>query len=208
MSKIFFIGFLSLIIHQSIYAQGFIYANNQEEHHTKVIEWRNQKDDNYKIKDKTMLTEELMKDFEGLKYYEIDYTYRVDGSLIKFDDGRTFSINTTGGDVYDYLIYGKVSFELKGKYFTLNVYQGQRAAKSGKKKGALFIPFTDLSSGGLTYGGGRYLVLDVPDGEILVMDFNMAYNPYCVYNPDHSCPIPPKENDLNVMVDAGELMYY
>lgn len=208
MNKIFFSSFLILIINQTSYSQGFIYANNQEEHHTKVIDWRKQKDANYKVKDKTMLTEELMKDFESLKYYEIDYTYRVNGSLIRFDDGRTFSINTTGGGVYEYLIYGKVFFELKGKSFALNVYQGKRAAKSEQKKGALFIPFTDLTSGGLTYGGGRYLVLDVPDDEILVMDFNMAYNPYCVYNPDHSCPIPPKENDLNVMVDAGELMYY
>ncbi len=208
MNKIFFISLLSLITQQTVYSQGFIYANNQEEHHNKVIEWRKQKDDNYKLKDKTMLTEELMKDFEGLKYYEIDYTFRVNGSLIRFNDGRTFSINTTGGEVYEYLIYGKVSFKLKGKSFVLNVYRSKRTAESGQKKGALFIPFTDLTSGGLTYGGGRYLVLDVPDDEILVLDFNMAYNPYCVYNPEHSCPIPPEENDLNVMVDAGELMYH
>ncbi len=207
MSKILFIGLLSLIFQQTGYSQGFIYADNQEEYYTKVIEWRNQKDHDYKVKDKTMLTEELMKDFEGLKYYDIDYTYRVNGSLIRFDDGRTFSIKTTGGESYDYLIYGKVSFKLNGKSLTLDIYQGQRAAKSGKKKGALFIPFTDLTSGDTTYGGGRYLVLDIPDDEILVLDFNMAYNPYCVYNPNHSCPIPPMENDLKVMVYAGELMY-
>ncbi len=207
MNKILFLGLLSLIINQTGYSQGFIYANNIEEHLIKVTEWRKQKDADYKVKEKTMLTDELMKGFEGLKYYDIEYSYRVNGTLKRFNDGRTFSIKTTGGAVYDYLIYGKVSFELDGKSLTLDVYQGQRAAKSGQKKGALFIPFTDLTSGDATYGGGRYLVLDVPDNDILVMDFNMAYNPYCVYNPDHSCPIPPRENSLQVKIDAGELMY-
>ncbi len=208
MKKLLCICFLGLVICQTSYSQGFIYANNQEEHHTKVLEWRAQKDANYKLKEKTMLTEALMKDFKGLKYYDIDYSYRVNGSLKRFNDGRIFNINTTGGDVYAYLIYGTVSFTLHGKLLTLNVYQGQRAAKSGKKKGALFIPFTDLTSGDLTYGGGRYLVLDVPEDDVLIMDFNMAYNPYCVYNPEHSCPIPPQENDLEVMINAGELMYH
>ena len=207
MNKILWIGLLSLIVYQNGYSQGFIYADNKEDHNNKVIEWRKQKDENYKVKEKTMLTQELMNNFNGLKYYDINYLYRVNGSLERFNDGRTFSIKTTGGDEYDYLIYGKVTFELHGKTLTLNVYQGQRAAKSGKKKGALFIPFTDLTSGDATYGGGRYLVLDVPDNDILVLDFNMAYNPYCVYNPNHSCPIPPLENDLSVMIEVGELMY-
>lgn len=207
MSKILIISLLGIFIQQTIYSQGFIYAENEAEHNSKVIEWRNQKDADYRIKDKTMLTQELMTGFNGLKYYDIDYSYRVNGNLERFNQGRTFSIKTTGGETYQYLIYGKVSFELDGKALSLNVYQGQRAAKSGIKKGALFIPFTDLTSGEATYGGGRYLVLNIPDNDELTLDFNMAYNPYCVYNPNHSCPIPPLENDLNVKVKAGELMY-
>jgi uncharacterized protein len=188
-------------------SQGVVHADNENEHNEKVVEWRKQKDVNYKIKEKTMLTDELLEDFDGLNYYDVDYSFRVEGQLTKFTDGRTFAIQTTGGQVYDYLIYGQVTFELNGKSLTLNVYQGQRSAKSGEKKGALFIPFTDNTSTNETYGGGRYLVLDLPDNDTLVLDFNMAYNPYCLYNPDHSCPLPPRENNLEVSVEAGELMY-
>lgn len=195
------------VISWSCIAQGFIYADNEEDHYQKVVEWRQQKDANYQDKEKTMLTDELLKDFSALKYYPIDYSYRVTGKLTKFNDGRTFTIQTTGGQEYEYLVYAKVDFELDGKLFTLTVFQGKRAAQSGRKKGALFIPFYDDTSADETYGGGRYLVLDLPDNDELVLDFNMAYNPYCVYNPDHSCPIPPKENYLGVKVEAGELMY-
>lgn len=207
MNKLLSLSLLSVLISANCYAQGFIYAENQEDHKIKVVEWRKQKDLDYKDKEKTMLTEELMKDFEGLKYYDIDYALRINSKLKRFNDGRTFDINTTGGAVYEYLIFGQAAFEIDGKSLTLDVYIGKRAAESGKKKGVLFIPFTDLTSGDDTYGGGRYLVLDLPDNDTLVLDFNMAYNPYCVYNVDHSCPIPPKENNLKVDIKAGELMY-
>ncbi|MCF6360787.1 MAG: DUF1684 domain-containing protein [Cyclobacteriaceae bacterium] len=138
-----------------------------------------------------------MKDFSALKYYSIDYSQRVTSKLTKFNDGRTFTIKTTGGQEYEYLIYARADFELNGKKEFLNVYISKRSAESGRKKGALFIPFYDETSGDETYGGGRYLVLDLPENDELVLDFNMAYNPYCVYNPDHSCPIPPRENHLD-----------
>jgi uncharacterized protein len=207
MHKLLFIVLLTSISVQTLFSQGFIYAENEKDHYEKVTKWRKQKDIDYLDKEKTMLTEDLMKNFSGLKYYDIDYAYRINGSLKRFNDGRTFKINTTGGQVYEYLIFGQVTFEINGQTLTLDIYQGKRTAESGRKKGALFIPFRDLTSGDETYGGGRYLVLDIPDNEILVLDFNMAYNPYCVYNPDHSCPIPPKENNLKVNIKAGELLY-
>lgn len=192
---------------QASFSQGVIEANNKKDYIEKAQDWRKQKNARYKIKEKTMLTDELLENFDHLNYYEVDYSFRVEGQLTKFADGRTFDIQTTGGQVYNYLIYGQVAFNLKGKSLTLNVYQGKRSAESGEKKGALFIPFTDTTSANETYGGGRYLVLDIPDTDTLVIDFNMAYNPYCVFNPDHSCPLPPKENNLEASVEAGELMY-
>ena len=207
MKKVLFLSVFTLLLCQPSVSQGVIDANNQPEHLDKVLEWRKQKDIGYANPEKTMLTEELIKTFEGLKYYKVSFDYRVKSNLLRFSDGRTFKISTTGGTEYEYLIFGKVSFEIGGKLLTLDVYQGKRAAQSGKKQGALFIPFTDITSGETTYGGGRYLVLDVPDNDVLVLDFNMAYNPYCVYDPEHSCPIPPKENDLQIKIEAGELMY-
>lgn len=129
------------------------------------------------------------------------------GTLPKFNDGGSFAIKTTASQNYGYLIYARADFELNGKKGFLNVYISKRSAESGRKKGVLFIPFYNETSGDETYGGGRYLVLDIPNNDELVLDFNMAYNPYCVYNPDHSCPIPPRENYLDFKVEVGELMY-
>ena len=68
----------------------------------------------------------------------------------------------------------------------------------------LFVPFRDATSGKESYGAARYLDLeDEPSGEY-VLDFNLAYNPYCAYSDDYVCPFPPKENWLTAPVRAGE----
>ncbi|MDG1428784.1 MAG: DUF1684 domain-containing protein, partial [Crocinitomicaceae bacterium] len=69
---------------------------------------------------------------------------------------------------------------------------------------SLFIPFRDKTSRHETYGGGRYLDVQIPDRDMMHLDFNLAYNPYCAYSHRYSCPIPPEENTLNVSILAGE----
>ena len=76
--------------------------------------------------------------------------------------------------------------------------------------GGIFIPMRDESSGGLTYGGGRY-VLDTVKGadlgggaDSLVVDLNFAYQPSCAYSPDWTCPLPGVGNTLRVPIDVGE----
>jgi uncharacterized protein (DUF1684 family) len=71
-------------------------------------------------------------------------------------------------------------------------------------KNYLFIPFRDASSNHETYGGGRYLDLQIPDGNKTILDLNTVYNPYCVYSHRYSCPIPPAENTLKLSILAGE----
>ena len=72
-------------------------------------------------------------------------------------------------------------------------------------KNYIFLPFTDDSNGFETYGGGRYLDIDKPEDGVrkIVLDFNIAYNPYCAYSDAYSCPIPPRENNLSVKILAG-----
>jgi uncharacterized protein (DUF1684 family) len=67
-----------------------------------------------------------------------------------------------------------------------------------------FVPFADATSGTETYGAGRYLELEYHGGSRFHVDFNQAYNPWCVYSPEYNCPIPPKENRLQVPIRAGE----
>jgi hypothetical protein len=79
--------------------------------------------------------------------------------------------------------------------------------------GGLFLPFKDLTNGGKTYGGGRYLYDTIKGADLgagngaLVLDFNYAYNPSCAYNPRWICPLPPRENALYAAVEAGELAF-
>ena len=71
----------------------------------------------------------------------------------------------------------------------------------------IFIPFADSTSGEDTYGAGRYLELGEIKNDRVVIDFNYAYNPYCAYSIDFSCPLPPAENYLAVAIEAGEKNY-
>ncbi len=176
-------------------------------HKQKVETFRKQKDKDYMIPEKTMLTPELMKDFNGLKYFPINFNYVVKATLTRLKDLPAIKIKTSTGKVSDYVIYGKLSFSIDNKPYELSVYQSARLADDKRMESALFVPFTDKTSGEETYGGGRYLVLENPEGNELTIDFNLAYNPFCVYNPNHSCPIPPNENDLPIKILVGEMMY-
>jgi uncharacterized protein (DUF1684 family) len=85
----------------------------------------------------------------------------------------------------------------------LNLYKNTTPYDDPELKDYLFLPFTDWTSGDGSYGGGRFLDAYIPEGDIILLDFNKAYNPYCAYNSGYSCPIPPKENDLDVRIEAG-----
>ena len=203
---LFSILFISSLATSNLLAQENELGNTTT-HKRQIEDFRKQKDLDYMVPEKTMLTKELMKNFKGLKYFPIDSKYKLNGKLTRLENLPTIKIKSSTGEVSDYVIYGKITFEIENKSYELSVYQSARLPEEKRKTSALFLPFTDKTSGDETYGGGRYLVLDNPDGNTLTIDFNRAYNPYCVYNPNHSCPIPPAENDLPIKILAGELMY-
>lgn len=78
--------------------------------------------------------------------------------------------------------------------------------------GGLFLPFRDDTSGNETYGAGRYLLDSAKGADLggdaasseLLLDFNLAYNPSCAYEPHWNCPLAPPENTLAQAVRAGE----
>jgi len=74
----------------------------------------------------------------------------------------------------------------------------------GEEEGSLFVPFLDGTSGRETYGAGRYLDLAPEDDGTWTLDFNLAYHPSCVYDPEYSCPLTPAENRLPIRIEAGE----
>ena len=132
--------------------------------------------------------------FKGLPYFEVNPNYRVLASFTPSNNKTVWQMPHTLNQTYDYLEAGTLSFQLDGKNMQFMSYLrlGETADSVD-----LFIPFTDLTSGNTTYGGGRYLDIttSLKSGKIWV-DFNLAYNPYCAYNEEFSCPIPPKQNHL------------
>ena len=153
------------------------------------------------------LTAEDIKIFKELDFFLIDSTYKVKGNFILNKNPILFEMPTTTDRLPVYKTYGEVTFKLQGKELKLHVYQNQDLIKKAKYKNHLFIPFMDKTNGNTSYGGGRYIDLEMPEGNLLIIDFNKAYNPYCTYNSKYSCPIPPRENNLEVAIKAGVKAY-
>ena len=153
------------------------------------------------------LTKEGLKNFTELDFFAIDSTYKVVAKFELEKNPQLFEMPTTTDRKPIYKTYGTATFNLEGKALKLHIYQNQDLIKKPDYINHLFIPFTDHTNGNESYGGGRYMDVEIPIGETIVIDFNRSYNPYCAYNDKYSCPIPPRENDLAVAIKAGVKVY-
>ncbi len=178
----------------SIYAQEKTYKDS-------IIDYEQNYIDTHEVVDKD--------DRRYIHFYEPDKSYRVIASFEKIKDRKGFEMNTSSGMKKHYFIYGLLSFKLHDSLLHLYVYQSETLMQQKKYKDYLFVPFGDATSGFESYGGGRYLDLTIQDikNNKVVLDFNKAYNPYCAYTSGYNCPIPPKENLLNIAVVSGEKNY-
>jgi len=137
-------------------------------------------------------------DFSGLRYFAENPKLRIQVEIERFPEGDLIPIQTNTGDVQNYDRFGRFHFEVDGEDVELTVFENEHG---------FFLPFADSLAGQETYGAGRYLEPELlSDGQLLV-DFNLAYNPYCAYNANWSCPITPAENRLRVPVRAGEKVF-
>jgi uncharacterized protein (DUF1684 family) len=172
-----------------------------------VIAFQDNMNTNFRNPETSPLKEEDLETFDGLDFYEISEKYFVRAKFIRIPDEKPFEMPTTTDRKPMYIKYGEIHFELDGKTCRLDVFQNIELSKKPLYKNSLFLPFTDLTSGEESYGGGRYIDLEIPQGDVIYIDFNKAYNPYCVYNYKYSCPIPPEQNDLPVEIKAGVKKY-
>jgi hypothetical protein len=161
----------------------------------------------FKDASKSPLTARDLKSFRALDFFPYDEDYKVNALLIRTPDSAWFQMKTTTERLSKERVYGILKFQLKGNSYQLQVYQGEEEMNTPGNEDFLFLPFLDLTNGESTYGGGRYINLRILEGDTLQVDFNEAYNPYCVYNEKYSCPIVPRANFLNVKVEAGLKMY-
>lgn len=151
----------------------------------------------------TILEEADYLEFSSLDWYPVDTNFMVWARLELTPDTEPFDMPTTTDRKPRYRQYGILHFQLSDSTFALPVYRNLRLKSIPKYQDHLFFPFTDLSNGFGTYGGGRYLDVTIPEGDSILLDFNRCYNPYCAYNGRYSCPIPPSENQINFKISAG-----
>ncbi|UII27111.1 DUF1684 domain-containing protein [Fulvivirga maritima] len=138
--------------------------------------------------------------FEGLKFFPPDQKYKIKARFTPKENPEVRELATSEGEPEEYLEYGYATFTLDDK-------EQQLLIMENVQEGVLFLAFADETSAAETYGGGRYLELKHDGGKSILLDFNLAYNPYCAYTAGYSCPLPPKENLLTVAIRAGEKTY-
>ena len=144
----------------------------------------------------------ILRDFTGVDFYPVDPAYRVTGVLDPYPTPRKIAIDDVIGVTDSVDCPGPVKFRLAGK--TLTLYPIVEDPGSPRD---LFFIFQDATSGGETYGGGRFLSAERRPDDRVSLDFNAAYNPPCAFNPYTTCPLPPEGNVLPVPVRAGEKAY-
>jgi uncharacterized protein len=137
--------------------------------------------------------------FLGFTWFPIDAQYRVLGRLIKDPTPQRFKVLNTYGQEDEYSTEGVVEFQLLGQTLRLRPFT--------TRPRRFYFVFRDASSGQETYETARFLYSDLRDDDTTVLDFNMAYNPPCAFNPYTTCPIPLRENRLPVKILAGEKAY-
>ena len=166
---------------------------------TELDEFRAQKDQFFKTHPQSPLTAEQQQSFQGLHYFAENPALRLVVPVEVFADQEEIVMQTSTGDVRESIRNGQLRFSVDGQPVELTLYSDGDS---------YFLPFADALAGEETYGAGRYLEPQpVGDGQFVV-DFNLAYNPYCAYNDDWSCPITPRENRLTLPIRAGEQIYH
>ncbi len=148
------------------------------------------------------LTPEQMKNFRGLNYFPENPALRFELPLEKYPNPERVQMQTSTGTLQEYYKVGEMKFQVKDEGTVLQVYEAV------DHPGAYFIPFVDATAPAESYGAGRYLEPEQTHAGELVVDFNLAYNPYCAYNSNWSCPLPPTENRLQVRIEAGEKNFH
>ena len=168
---------------------------------SRLERFRANKDKFFAEHENSPLTPEQRERFSNLEYFPENESLRFEAELDT--DGvstEAVTLGTTTGEPKEFVPAGRAHFEIEGEPVSFMVYK-----EPGR--GRYFLPFRDGTAGEETYPVGRYLdPQSKPDGK-LVIDFNMAYNPYCAYNDNFTCPIPPFENVTKVPIRAGEKNY-
>jgi len=172
------------------------------ETNNRLDDFRKHKDEYFASGANSPLDHTDQHNFAGLAYFPYNPSLQFELDIDAIDDqGSPLTLDTSDGQKTDFLIAGKVRFLVDNGEYELTLLKDY-------DRGRFFLPFHDATNGLETYKSGRYLdPQQKPDGK-LTLDFNYAYNPYCAYGEDWSCPLPPEQNKLPVEIRAGEKSFH
>jgi len=161
-------------------------------------DFRKEKDEFFGEHPQSPLTPEQRRSFSGLKYFPENDDLNLEVTVDLLNDPQPMHMQTTTGGAQVYVRHGRFKFTVDGQEAELTIYKSEHG---------YFLPFVDSLAGEETYPAGRYLEPEELPGDRFLVDFNIAYNPYCAYNDKWSCPITPAENRLKVPIRAGEKIF-
>jgi uncharacterized protein len=170
-----------------------------EDYGAKVAGQRSQKDEFLRQSPDVIPPADREK-FLPLSYFPIDESYAVPAQLQPSAQRLRLQVPTSTGKIRDMERVGFLQFSLKGQPYRLSALVDAGSSRVDR----LSVLFSDLTSGTETYQAGRYMDLEAMPSGLYTVDFNLAYHPYCYYNPEYDCPYPPPENRMKLPIRAGE----
>lgn len=181
----------------------FLTVGESSEDYIERLETDRKDKNNFMLSSTSPMTEEDKSNFSGLNYYPINESFKVTARLTLMKKKQPIFIDSTTGEQLKYIPFAYADFEFNGTPQRVILYQDWEEKDPNK----LSLMFADDTSARETYGGGRYVDVQYRNTNAATIDFNTAYNPYCHFNVEYSCPIPPRENMLDFAIEAGEKLY-
>ena len=175
-------------------------GGNSDKYIQEIKQFREDKHDFFRTSSVSPFVEKGLQ-YEPVQYFPPDPGFKVNATLERLSKREVITIANSDGSVVKYLKFARANFKLKGNTHSLLIL---KALGFGNQ---YLTAFADVTSGISTYGGGRYLDVVIGKSDQVILDFNKAYNPYCAYSAEYLCPLPPRENLLEVAIEAGEKDY-
>jgi uncharacterized protein (DUF1684 family) len=175
----------------------YVSCANDSAYLQEVSDFRTMKDENFKNPASSPLIKNDLKNFKGLQYFDVNSSYKLKAKFVPASIPKYISLFESEDVKQVHVIRGTVYFKINNTSCSLLAY-----SSAGRASHSLFIPFTDTHKS--TYPGGRYIDGMLLNDSICLLDFNLSYNPYCVYNEKYKCALVSKSNQLAAAIPAGE----
>lgn len=172
-------------------------CTDSSQYKTSIQQFREMKNENFINPAASPLAKDELKNFQGLSYFTIKQDFCIEAKFVPAKMSQYVSLFESDEVNQVHVVRGKLLFELNSKQCTLTAY-----SSAGQAHHSLFVPFVDSDKN--SYPGGRYVDGKLLNDSTCLLDFNLSYNPYCVYNETYKCAVVPMGNRLSIAIPAGE----